>query len=231
MAENILQILQSLEKKKEEKYDEDYILDLIKKYGPHDTTYATSFDAKDFPLIQRHNELNQSVEFERHFINICEAKWNDHLDKTIQIGNKEIHIQAVSKSADLVLLEGLRYCVGLIMGTNTSVLKYMAAGNSDYQPRPYQSNLFGELGTRMDMSVGATGSIIQTATNQLTFKGLFAASFPTITVVESMVANASSGGILLNRAVFDTNPINHVVNVQGFTLVTLLTFTPVTQWG
>lgn len=200
-------------KQQEILFDEDG--EFMKKYGPKDVCYAASFDKNNLP------EIRKIIKQDPHYyFQLCEKHYNDHKNKLFL---------AVSKADDLVTYIGLSFCARLILGQTFTRWQYFGAGTSDMQARPYQQTLFGEVTPRCDMFTN--GNVALTAGHGIQFAGIFASTFPTISVKESAVFTGSgAGAVMFCRNVFGTSPVNHTINVTGFTLASLITFVPVTTW-
>jgi hypothetical protein len=199
--------------------------EIMKKYGPQETTYASLFDAKDIPLVQKFFKKIKTRKDPPEIIEYfdkCEQKWNDH-DPDIKVGNKQFRFVQVARADDLPTFPGLIQCNKLAFGASVARWRYMGAGNDSREARPYQQKLFGEVSSRLDMTI--SGSMTRVG-NSLRFVGIFTAGYATITVRESAVFRDSSGfvGPMLNRNVFSSSPITHVNGVLGFTLASLFAF-------
>jgi hypothetical protein len=207
--------MQQLVQKQKDKAKEHML-----KHGPKDEAYASLFTKEDIGSIQKlqnHDELMAATI----------AKWNDH-NPVLKIGNHNVEFIQVSKAEDLPTFPGLIYCNKLAIGTVSNRWRYYGVGNDTREARPYQQRLFLETEPRADMTQAPQGSATRSG-NALRFIGIFPTTFSTITVRESGVFNVVSGytGQMLNRNVFASTPINHVVNVTAFTVACLLTFTGV----
>lgn len=196
-------------------------LERMKKNGPQETSYASLFWAEDIPKIQRLFIEGKGEEVNEK----CRKRYDDH---NVKIGNIEI-IQ-VSKTEDIPTFPGLSYCMQLILGSQTNRFKFAIAGTDNSQARPYQQGLLGEVTPRIDVTLPGNGSIVGGTAN-MTFTGIFPASFPTAVIKESAFSTASPGGIYLNRNMFSSSPINHTAGVTGFTLQSVFTLSSVfTIW-
>lgn len=217
-----MQVLEQLDKETE----------LMKKYGPEETTYACLYEAKDMPLVQKFFSKVSAEDPPEviEFFQKCEQKWNDH-DPSIKIGNKEFRFSQVAKALDIPTIQGIALCMKGIAIAITP-FRYMAVGTDSREQRTYQSQLFGETSTRMDMTVAASGSISR-AGESMVFIGIFPVGYATITVRESGVWNVSSGsaGTMLNRNMFKDFPIAHTQGVSGFTVGSRINWGAVTTWG
>jgi hypothetical protein len=211
--------------------------ELMLKYGPKDTCWAASYDRKDEPLLKKYFIKSATLGKENNpmiteFFNQMERKWNDQ-QAILEIDSKQFEIMEISKTDDIVTIQGLQHCCRQIMVAGLAAWRYHGVGSSSLEPRAYQQRLYGEAGTRADMTVAGQGSI--TRSNQsIRTVGTFPASFPTLSVKESAVFTNPTGytaGIMLNRQVFASNPIGHTVNVSAFTVGTDINFASVTTWG
>jgi hypothetical protein len=185
----------------------------MKKNGPQDVCYAVLYDARDSDYVR---SLDPDSLFSLIF-----QKWNDHRPSIFT---------DIAKADDVVTYPGLSFCMQQIIGLTVVRFKYMIAGNGLTQARPYQQTMSNEVTPRIDMSLPGNGSMTRSG-QALRFVGIFPASFPTATITESGVSNASPGGVLLNRNLFSSNQINHTAGASAFTLASLLTFAGVTTWG
>jgi hypothetical protein len=206
--------------------EKDRAKESMLKHGPKDEAYASLFTKKDIELVQKLFRKKDSRLIDE-FMDKTIAKYNDH-NPVLKVGNHDIEFIQVAKAEDLPTFPGLIHCNNLAFGTLSNRWRYMGAGNDSREARPYQQRLFGETEPRADMTQAPQGSATRSG-NALRFIGIFPASFPTITVRESGVFNVVTAyaGKMLNRNVFASTPITHVVNVLGFTLASLLTFTGV----
>jgi hypothetical protein len=213
-----MQILKQIDKQTE----------IMKQKGPQEITYASLFEAKDIPLIQKFMKLKtrenppQVIEF----FDKCEQKWNDH-NPTIN----GVEFLQVSRADDIPTIQGLAYSNKIVI-TGGVLWRYMGVGSDSREARCYQQRLYAETEPRADMTQAPQGSM--TRVNQsMRFIGIFPASFPTITVRESGVFNVVTAytGTQLNRNMFSSTPITHTVGISGFTIGSLINFIPVTTWG
>jgi hypothetical protein len=194
---------------------QDYYTDLMKRFGPQDTTYASLFDAKDEPFIPY-------ITKEPDFWESCEKYWNDHRFNKLKYG---IEFLGVSKADDIITFPGLSWCMQLILGTQTTPrFTFMCAGSGLDLPSPFQQLLITEAASRINMTT--TGTIARIA-EAMQFLANFPASFQTITVRESGVNTLSvpNTGLLLNRNMFSSSPIVHVAAGTAFVLETRIGFT------
>lgn len=211
--------------------------ELMLKYGPKDTCWAANWGEKDEPLLRKYFIKSATLGRENNlmvsqFFDQLERKWNDHIG-ILQISSETFEIVEIAKTSDIPTIQGLQHCCRQIIIAGLPPWRYHGAGSSTIQPRAYQQRLYGEAGTRADMTVAGQGSI--TRSNQsIRAIGIFPASFPTLSIRESAVFTNSSGytaGIMLNRQVFASNPIGHTVNGTAFTVATDINFASVTTWG
>lgn len=211
--------------------------ELMLKYGPKDTCWAANWGEKDEPLLRKYFIKSATLGRENNlmvsqFFDQLERKWNDHIG-ILQISSETFEIVEIAKTSDIPTIQGLQHCCRQIIIAGLPPWRYHGAGSSTIQPRAYQQRLYGEAGTRADMTVAGQGSI--TRSNQsIRAIGIFPASFPTLSIRETAVFTNSSGytaGIMLNRQVFASNPIGHTVNGTAFTVATDINFASVTTWG
>jgi len=214
--------------------------ELMLKYGPKDTCWAANWGEKDEPLLKKYFIKSATLGRENNpmiteFFNQMERKWNDHHQEAtiLEIDSKTFEIIEIAKTKDIPTIQGLQHCCRQIINSGLPLWKYHGVGSSTIEPRAYQQKLYGEAGTRIDMTVAGQGSI--TRSNQsIRTVATFPASFPTLSVKESAIFTNSAGytaGIMLNREVFVSNPIGHTVNVSPFTVATDINFASVTTWG
>jgi hypothetical protein len=206
------------------------------KYGPKDTCWAANWGEKDEPLLKKYFIKSATLGRENNpmvteFFDQLERKWNDHIG-ILEISSEKFEMAEIAKTDDIPTIQGLQYCCRQIIVPNLPPWRYHGAGSSTIEPRAYQQRLYGEAGTRADMTIAGQGSL--TRSNQsLRGVGIFPASFPTLSVRESAIFTNSSGytaGIMLNRQVFASNPIGHTVNGSAFTVATDINFASVTTW-
>ena len=209
--------------------------ELMLKYGPKDTCWAATYRLEDEPLLKKYFIKSASLGKENNpmiteFFDQMERKWNDQ-KAILEIGSQKFEIIEISKTDDIVTIQGLQHCCRQIMVAGLAAWRYFGVGSSTLEPRAYQQKLYGEAGTRIDMTTGGS----MTRSNQtMRFVATFPASFPTLSVKESAIFTNSAGytaGIMLNRQVFASNPIGHTVNVAAFTVATDINFASVTTWG
>jgi hypothetical protein len=219
-----MQILEQLDKQTE----------IMKKYGPHDTAYASLFLAEDLQLVQKFfskidTQINPPQIIE--YFNKCEQKWNDH-NPILKVGNKQVQFLQVAKADDIVTIQGLCFCARMIITSGLAPWRYHGVGSGTREARCYQPTLHSELEPRADMTIAAQGSISR-VNQSMRFVGIFPASFPSLTVNESGVWNNVSGtsGTLLNRQQFVSGSIAHTAGGTAFTVATDINFVPVTTWG
>lgn len=212
--------------------------ELMLKYGPKDTCWAANWGEKDEPLIQKYFIKSATLGRENNpmiseFFNQMERKWNDHQQiGSLEIESKTFEIVEIAKTTDIPTIQGLQHCCRQIIVSGLPPWRYHGVGSSTIEPRAYQQRLYGEVGTRADMSSAGQGSV--TRTNQsIRAVGTFPASFPTLSIKESAIFTNSSGytaGVMLNRQTFASNPIGHTVNGSAFTVATDINFASVTTW-
>jgi hypothetical protein len=166
------------------------------------------------------------------FFDQLENKWNDHTG-ILEVSSQRFEMVEIAKTNDIPTIQGLQHCCRQIMVAGQPTWRYHGVGSSSLEARAYQQRLYGEAGTRVDMTVAGQGSI--TSNNQsIRTVGTFPASFPTLTIRESAIFTNLTGytaGIMLNRQVFTSNPIGHTINVSPFTVGTDINFASVTTWG
>jgi hypothetical protein len=206
------------------------------KYGPKDTCWAANWGEKDEPLLKKYFIKSATLGRENNpmvteFFDQLERKWDDHIG-ILEIDSKTFEMAEIAKTDDIPTIQGLQHCCRQIIVAGLAPWRYHGAGSSTIEPRAYQQRLYGEAGTRADMTIAGQGSL--TRSNQsLRGVGIFPASFPTLSVRESGIFTNSSGytaGIMLNRQVFASNPIGHTVNGTTFTVATDINFASVTTW-
>lgn len=211
--------------------------ELMLKYGPKDTCWAANYETNAEPLLQKYFIKSATLGRENNpmiteFFNQMERKWNDQT-AFLEIDSERFEIVEIAKTDDIATIQGLQHCCRQIIVSALPAWRYHGVGSSSLEARAYQQRLYGEAGTRADMTVAGQGSL--TRTNQsIRAVGTFPASFPTLSVKESAIFTNLTGytaGIMLNRQVFDSSPIGHTVNVSAFTVGTDINFASVTTWG
>lgn len=211
--------------------------ELMLKYGPKDTCWAATYQLEDEPLLQKYFIKSATLGQENNpmvitFFDQLENKWNDHIG-ILQIDSQTFEMIEIAKTKDVPTVQGLQHCCRQIITAGLPSWRYHGAGSSTIEPRAYQQQLYGEAGTRADMTIGAQGSITRVNQN-IRAIGIFPSTFPTLTVRESAVFTNSTGytaGIMLNRQVFENNSIAHTINVSPFTVATDINFASETKWG
>jgi hypothetical protein len=210
--------------------------ELMKKYGPQETTYCVSWQKEDEELIQKYfkkaDKIKDNSPLIIDFITQLERRFNDH-PAFILYKNKRIYLNEIAKALDIPTIQGVQFMMRQIIVGGTlgglSAWRYMAAGTDQRESRAYQPSLFGELGTRVDMN--SSGSITR-VNESMEFVANFASSFQTITVKESAIWNTSdNSGTNLNRNMFKDFPIVHTAGVAAFTVATNINFIPDVRWG
>lgn len=211
--------------------------ELMLKYGPKDTCWATTYQGKDEFLLQKY--FIKSATFGREdnpfvikFFKELERKWNDHTG-ILEIDSQTFEMIDIAKTKDIATIQGLQFCCRMIIVSGLAAWRYHGAGSSSFEPRAYQQRLFGEIEPRADMTIAAQGSITR-ASQSIRAVGIFPSSFPTLTVRESGIFNVATGyttGTMLNRQTFSSNPIGHTSGVNPFTVATDIDFAGETQWG
>jgi len=210
--------------------------ELMLKYGPKDTCWAANWGEKDEPLLKKYFIKSATLGKENNpmiteFFNQMDRKWNDQKVATLEIDSKTFEVLEIAKTNDVPTIQGLQHCCRQIITAGLAAWRYHGVGSSSLEPRAYQQRLYGEAGTRVDMTTGGS----MTRSNQsMRFVATFPASFPTLTVKESAIFTNSAGytaGVMLNRQVFASSPIGHTVNASAFTVATDINFASVTTWG
>ena len=129
-------------------------------------------------------------------------------------------VSIVLKSADgsvkdsraiknLVVNDGLNFIVSRMKDTTQGVMSHMAVGSSTTAAAAGQTDLVSILGSREALDSTAV------STNTVTFISSFPSGSGTGAVTEAGIFNASSGGDMLCRTVFD------VVNKQATDSMTI----------
>jgi hypothetical protein len=210
--------------------------ELMKKYGPQETSYCVSWHKEDEELVNLYFKKADRIKENSHliidFMNQLERKFNDH-PAYILFKNKRIYLNEISKALDIPTIQGVQFCMRqIIVGGSLGGLspwRYMAAGSDKREARSYQDHLFAETLPRADMN--SSGSITRVA-ESIEFVGNFPNSFPTITVTESAIWNTTdNNGTNLNRNMFKLFPIAHTSGGLPFTLATNINFIPDITWG
>jgi len=211
--------------------------ELMLKYGPKDTCWAANWGEKDEPLLQKYFEKVATLGREDNpmiveFFDCMERAWNDHAGSLTLQDGRTLAVVDIAKTQDVPTIQGLQFSCKQIITSGLAPWRYHGAGSSSLEPRAYQQRLYGEIEPRADMTIAGQGSVTRQS-QAIRFVGIFPASFPTITVVESAVFNSSTGytGTMLNRETFPNNQITHTLNAAPFTLATDVNFTPETKWG
>src|SRR5580765_6891396 len=210
---------------KQEQEPIDKQTELMKKYGPQETTYCVSWHKEDEKLIWRYFQKARTQKDNSpliiEFMKQLENRYNDHPAFIIFYG-KRLYIDKIAKTLDVPTIQGVQFMMRqIIVAGSTGGLapwRYMAVGSDTREARAYQPGLYAELGTRCDMNSSGT---ITRINESLEFVANFASSFPTLTVRESAIWNASdNNGTNLNRNMFKEIPIVHTLNVAAFTVAT-----------
>lgn len=189
-----------------------------------DYCYAASFDKKDMPSLYELAERVRTTHNQTLVDNFnikCQRKADDH-NPILEIGNKKIEFEQVSKADDLVVTAGVNQCIDLILGSSTSRWLNMTTGSGTTAPAAAQTNLVTPL-FLIDMSLFGWREY---ASSSLRFAGIFGEKITTHTVNEAGVFSVSNL-IMLNRNMFSNNPIIHTVNTSGYVISNVIEFVPV----
>jgi hypothetical protein len=203
--------LQVLVQREQQQKELEFYTELMKKFGPKDTSYAVLYSKEDSKYIKKLTKLNPG-----HLFLKFEEKWNDH-NAILEIDGKRVEFTGISKADDIVTFPGLSYCMRLILGLSTTRYQYMCVGSDGRIADPFKQTLYAEAASRLDMS--SSGTRARTS-GKLQYIGNFAAGFQTITVRESAVNTVATvnTGIQFNRNMFSSVPITHVSGVSAFTV-------------
>lgn len=208
--------------------------ELMKKYGPQETTYCVSWHKEDEEKVQKYfkkaDKIKDNSPLIIEFMNQLERRFNDH-PAYILYRNKRIYLNEIAKALDIPTIQGLQFAMRqiIVAGSGLSPWRYMAAGTDQRESRAYQPGLFGEVSPRLDMN--STGSITRVS-ESIEFIANYASSFATLTVKESAVWNATdNNGTNLNRNMFKDFPIIHTAGALAFTIATNINFIPDVRWG
>ncbi len=189
-----------------------------------DTTYATLFDKKDLPYVYRLAEevrATHNQDLVNNFNNNLEKKWNDH-NPIIEIGNKDIEIEQISKADDLIVTVGINQCIDQILGASVLRWQIIGSGSGTTAVSAAQTSLVTQL-FLIDMSLLGWREY---AGASLRFAGIFGESLATHTVNEAGIFR-SDGAVMLNRNMFSNNPITHTINLNGYVISCVIEFVPV----
>ena len=192
--------------------------------GIKDITYASLFDKKDLPYLYRLVEevrATHNQDLVNDFNNTLKKKWNDH-NAYLQVSNKDIEILQVSKADDLVVTAGINFLIDQILGSTVVRWRYIWVGTGTTAPALAQTALTTPLFI-VDMSLYGWREY---AGSTLRFAGLFLETAATHTATEVGVFD-NSGAVMLNRNMFSSNPIAHVVNQTGYVISSVVEFVPV----
>jgi hypothetical protein len=189
----------------------EYYTELMKKFGPKDTSYAVLYNKEDSKYIQKITKKDPGYLF-----NKFEEYWNDH-NAIVEVDGKRVEFTGLSKADDIVTYPGLSYCMRLILGLDTTRFQYMCVGSDGRIADPFKQTLYSEAASRLDIATSGTRA---RTSGKLQYIGNFAAAFQTITVRESAVNTVATvnTGIQLNRNMFSSVPISHVSGVTEFTV-------------
>lgn len=206
-----------------------------------DRCYALLFDKKDQQMLYDYAKKIRETHDQSlvdDFNNLAELRWNDHKDVSLN-GSKPIQ---GDKASDLVTSPGITQMINQFqqLAGGTTRWKYMGYGRllppvapattSDplIQPTAADTTLQNEPGPpdhpRVDMT--AEGWIEYTSTS-LRFGAIFGEGRPDVGVAEAGIFTALTGGIMLNRNVFDNADIWHKQFVSVFVLSSIIEFVPV----
>jgi len=219
---------------------EQFLIDkqteLMKKYGPQETSYCISWHKEDEQLVnlyfKKANRIKDNSPLIMDFMLQLERKFNDH-PAYIIYQNKRIYINELAKALDIPTVQGVSFLMRqIIVGGSLGGLspwRYMAVGSDTREARSYQPGLFAEVLPRNDMNSAGT---ITRVNESIEFVANFPNTFATITVKESAIWNVTdNNGTNLNRNVFKNFPITHVQNALPFTVATNINLVPDTTYG
>jgi len=215
-----------------EQMDKD--TELMKEFGPQETSYCVSWYKEDESFVQRYfrkaDKIKENSPLIIEFWNQLERKFNDHQDAYIQFLGKKLYLVEIAKALDIPTIQGIVYCNKINLTAGLAPWRYMGVGNDSREARVYHQQLFGETSTRMDMTVAGSMTRVN---ESMRFSATFPVGYATITVRESAIFNVSSGftGTQLNRNSFPDFPIVHTQGVLAFTVASDFNFAAETKWG
>jgi hypothetical protein len=216
----------------EEPLDKD--TELMKEFGPQETTYCVSWDKEDESFVNRYFRKADKIKEDSlliiEFWKQLERKYNDHQEAYIQFENRKLYLVEIARALDIPTIQGIVWCNKMQLTASLAPWRYMGVGTDSREARVYHQQLFGETSTRMDMTVAGSMTRVNESMN---FSATFPSAYATITVRESAIFNVSSGfaGTQLNRNSFPDFPIVHTQGVLPFTVASDFNFAAETKWG
>jgi hypothetical protein len=208
--------------------------ELMKEFGPQETTYCVSWYKEDEYFIngyfRKADKIKENSPLIIEFWKQLERKYNDHQEAYIQFGNRKLYLVELSRALDIPAIQGLVWCNKINLTVGLAPWRYMGVGTDNREGRAYHQQLFGETSTRMDMTVAGSMTRVN---ESMRFSATFPTGYATITVRESAIFNVSSGfaGAQLNRNSFPDFPIVHTQGVLPFTVASDFNFASEIKWG
>lgn len=98
---------------------------------------------------------------------------------------------------NLIVTSGKNFSALRMSGTTAGVMSHMAVGTSSSAPIPANTTLGTEIGR---VALVTAGGVV--SDNIISHSGVFGPGVGTGPITEAGIFNASSGGIMLNRAIF-----------------------------
>jgi len=218
-----MQVIEALDKDTE----------LMKEFGPQETTYCVSWHKEDersvYAYFRKADLIKENSPLIQDFFKQLERRYNDH-KAFIIFNGKIIYLVDLAKTTDIPTIQGVVWCNKMNLDTTLATWRYCGVGNDPREARAYHQQLYGEVSTRMDMTV--SGSMTRSNESML-FSATFPSAYATITVRESAIFNVSSGfaGAQLNRNAFPNYAHVHTQNVAPFTIASDFNFVAETKWG
>jgi hypothetical protein len=207
--------------------------ELMKEFGPQETTYCVSWHKEDersvYAYFRKARLIRENSPLIDEFFKQLERRFNDH-PAYLLYQDKRIYLNEIAKALDVPTIQGIVHCNKIQLTVGLAGWRYCGVGNDPREGRAYHQQLYGEVSTRMDMTVAGT----MTRSNEsMQFSATFPSAYATITVRESAIFNVSSGftGAQLNRNSFPDFSIPHVQGVSPFTIASDFNFVAETKWG
>ena len=120
-------------------------------------------------------------------------------DVTLTLTDKNGKLKDKKEIKNLVVNAGLSFITSRMLGTSKAVMSHMALGSGSTAANASDTSLGSQVGNRE-----ALDSASETSTGVITFASTFEPGDATGALTEAGIFNASSGGDMLCRTVFNT---------------------------
>lgn len=203
-----------------------------------DKHFVLGWSLSDEKKIQRYTQMLRSIygrpEFETEYnkladliISLVNKRHNDHHNATVELnGHDWLKVEPINQpyfEDDMVTFQGLNKLLKIYIASASGVFKYVGRGTTAATPNPYNTALAAETGTRLDASTAGFHSVSGAS---LRIFATYASTVATATMQQIGVFDASTSGMMLAIHDFGGNGYTHTVNVDSFSLGTVIDFMP-----